>query len=82
MPYNPYGSRDQYEWSFPARWFNMKTDPVVLIGDEFWETVGGTGTYQSFISAVNEIGGEYRARIYREYWGIEPVNMGYDPWLR
>lgn len=72
LPYNPYGSRAKYAWSYPARWFNMKDDPVVLIGDEFWEKIGGTGTYQAFISAVNEIAPEYKDRIYREYLGIVP----------
>jgi hypothetical protein len=72
LPYNPYGRRTDYDWSFPARWFNMKEDPVVLIGNEFWEKIGGLGTYQSFIEAVNEIGKEYRDRIYREFLGIEP----------
>jgi hypothetical protein len=72
LPYNPYGSRDDYAWSFPARWFNMKEDEAVLIGDEFWEKIGGIGTYQAFIEAVNEIGREYKERIYREYLGIEP----------
>lgn len=72
LPYNPYGLRENYSWSFPARWFNMKEDKVVLIGDEFWNKIGGIGTYQSFIDAVNEIGIVYRERIYREYLGIEP----------
>lgn len=72
LPYNPYGRREDYNWSFPARWFNMKEDEVVLIGDEFWEKIGGMGTYQSFINAVNEIGVEYKNRIYREFLGIEP----------
>ena len=72
LPYNPYGTKENYQWSFPARWFNMQEDPVVLIGDEFWEKIGGSGTYETFIDAVNEIGREYRDRIYREYLGIEP----------
>jgi len=72
LPYNPYGRREEYSWSFPGRWFNMKEDEVVLIGDEFWEKIGGLGTYQSFINAVNEIGIEYKNRIYREFLGIEP----------
>ncbi|HEX8143334.1 MAG TPA: TdeIII family type II restriction endonuclease [Pyrinomonadaceae bacterium] len=72
LPYNPYGCKEDYAWSFPARWFNMTEDAVVLIGDEFWEKIGGPGTYQSFISAVNEIGKEYRNRIYKEYLEIEP----------
>ncbi|MDO8840715.1 TdeIII family type II restriction endonuclease [Methanocalculus sp.] len=80
LPYNPYGTRENYSWSFPARWFDMKHDDVVLIGDEFWETIGGAGTYNAFISAVNEIGVEYKERIYREYLGIEPPKT-YDPVL-
>ena len=72
LPYNPYGKREDYAWTFPARWFNMKEDEVVLIGDEFWEKIGGTGTYQAFITAVNEIGQGYRERIYRDFLGIEP----------
>ncbi|MEZ4525874.1 MAG: TdeIII family type II restriction endonuclease [Desulfobacterales bacterium] len=72
LPYNPYGTRDKYDWSFPQRWFNMQEDEVVLIGDEFWDKIGGTGTYQAFITAVNEIGPEYQERIYREYLGIDP----------
>ncbi|NKQ36571.1 MAG: TdeIII family type II restriction endonuclease [Chloroflexi bacterium] len=72
LPYNPYGRKEDYAWSFPAQWFNMKEDEVVLIGDEFWEKIGGLGTYQAFIEAVNEIGAEYKEQIYREYLGIEP----------
>ena len=72
LPYNPYGHRQDYDWKFPARWFNMQEDKVVLIGDEFWEKVGGVGTYQTFIEAVNEIGDKYQVQIYRDYLGIEP----------
>lgn len=78
LPYNPYGNdRSDYKWSFPARWFNMVEDEVVLIGNEFWDKVGGPGTYQAFIEAVNEIGPKYRERIYREFLGIE--HPPYDP---
>lgn len=72
LPFNPYGRKEDYDWGFPARWFDMKHDPVVLIGDEFWEKIGGLGTYQAFISAVNEIAPKYKDRIYREFLGIEP----------
>ena len=73
LPYNPYGvNREDYAWTFPARWFDMRNDPVVLIGRDFWDKIGGAGTYEAFLEAVNEIGGEYKDRIYREYLGIEP----------
>ncbi len=72
LPYNPYGKRENYSWSFPERWFRMKTDRNVLIGDEFWELIGGQGTYQMFVEEINELGLEYRHRIYREFLNIEP----------
>jgi len=78
LPYNPYGTRENYAWSFPARWFNMQTDPVVLIGEELWDMIGGAGTYHAFISAINEIGSPYRERIYREYLEIEPPEGSLD----
>lgn len=78
LPYNPYGTKENYSWSFPARWFNMRKDEVVLIGEEFWEKIGGLGTYRAFIDAVNEIGREYKDRIYREFLGIEPPADAYE----
>ena len=78
LPYNPFGRREDYSWAFPARWFDMKNDKVVLIGDEFWEKVGGLGTYKAFIDAVNGIGKEYKDRIYREFLGIEPPPSGLE----
>ena len=50
----------------------MKQDECVLIGNEFWERIGGKGTYQAFLDAVNEISADYKLRIYRDYLGIEP----------
>lgn len=72
LPYNPYGKRENYAWSFPERWFQMKTDKNVLIGDDFWDLIGGKGTYQMFIEEINKLGVEYRQRIYREFLNIEP----------
>lgn len=73
LPYNPYGtSKRDYKWAFPMRWFNMSDDPCVLIGNDFWDFIGGNGTYSHFVSEVNKLGKEYRQRIYREFLGIEP----------
>ncbi len=77
LPYNPYGKRENYEWSFPARWFNMKEDHSVLIGEELWDMIGGEGTYKYFITEINKLGTHYKERIYREYLGIEPPK-GFD----
>ena len=77
LPYNPYGKKADYNWSFPLRWFDMHNDESVLIGNEFWELIGGKGTYNNFISEINALGKEYRERIYREFLGIEPP-VGFD----
>lgn len=78
LPYNPYGrNRSDYAWSFPKRWFDMVNDESVLIGEEFWNLVGGEGTYQKFISEINKLGVTYKERIYREFLGIEPPE-GFD----
>lgn len=72
LPYNPYGKRKDYKWTFPMRWFNMHEDEAVLIGNEFWDLIGGEGTYKTFITEVNKLGKEYRERIYREFLEIDP----------
>jgi len=77
LPYNPYRIKENYAWKFTARWFDMKHDPCVLIGEETWNIIGGKGTYQFFIDQVNKLGKQYKERIYREYLGIEPPE-GFD----
>jgi len=72
LAYNPYGKKEDYKWSFPARWFDMRKDESVLIGDEFWELIGGEGTYSKFVAEINSLGKDYRERIYRDFLGIEP----------
>jgi hypothetical protein len=77
LPYNPYRIKENYSWTLPTRWFDMKHDPCVLIGEETWNLIGGEGTYQLFINEVNKLGKHYKERIYREYLGIEPPE-GFD----
>ena len=50
----------------------MYNDESVLIGNEFWDLIGGNETYKNFISEINSLGKQYRERIYREFLGIEP----------
>lgn len=72
LPYNPYGARKDYDWSIPNRWFDMKTDKSVLIGEELWDFIGGKGTYKTFITEVNKLGKHYKEQIYKDFLGIEP----------
>jgi hypothetical protein len=82
LPYNPYGKKKDYNWTFPMRWFNMHTDESVLIGDEFWELIGGKGAYKNFIKEINNLGKDYKERIYREFLQIEPPKDTFDSLLK
>jgi hypothetical protein len=72
LPYNPYGEKKDYQWSFPLRWFNMHEDESVLIGNEFWDLIGGKDTYSKFVQEINLLGIDYKERIYKEFLGIDP----------
>lgn len=72
LPYNPYGKKQEYNWGFAMRWFDMQNDSSVLIGNEFWDLIGGEGTYRNFIDEINSLGLVYKERIYREFLSIEP----------
>lgn len=78
LAYNPFGkTKADYKWPFADKWFCMKDDPCVLIGNEMWDLIGGKGTYQDFVSEINKLGIEYKERIYREYLRMEPPE-GYE----
>lgn|SRR5574341_346825 len=57
MAYNPYGSRrEDYKHSFSLQYLDMKN--AVLLGEEFWEIVGGKGTYEDLLEIYREVGRE------------------------
>lgn len=82
LPYNPYGAKTEYKWIFPLRWFDMQNDEAVLIGNEFWDMIGGPGTYKNFISEINKLGKEYKERIYRDFLNIEPPTTLFEDLLK
>jgi len=67
LPFNPLESREAYNHPFPMRWFDMRTERVVLIGAEFWDDVGGPGTWGSMLQVAEEVGDDLRRRILDEY---------------
>lgn len=75
LPYNPHGQKKDYSWGFTRRWFNVQEDEVVLIGDEFWDMIGGVGTYENFIKEINIIGKKYKERILREFLGLDSTSV-------
>lgn len=62
--YNPYGeNRADYGWGPPQRIFNMATDSCVLIGKDYWDTLGGAGFYEKLLAIAARVGAETRAQI-------------------
>lgn len=62
--YNPYGEeRTSYAHNPPMGIFNFHTDPVVLIGRDYWDTLGGAGTYDIILSIAREVGAETREML-------------------
>ena len=59
--YNPYGENKlSYSHNPPMSIFDFRHDDVVLIGREYWDTLGGPGTYEIVLSIAREIGAETR----------------------
>lgn len=55
--YNPTGdSQAQYNIGPPNKYFNMKTDKCVLIGVDYWDFLGGAGTYSRLLQLFDEVG--------------------------
>ncbi len=77
LTYNPFFKRELYKWAHVECWFNIENDNSILIGEEFWNMIGGEGTYKLFINEVNKLGAFYKEQIYRDYLGIEPPE-GFD----
>lgn len=62
--YNPYGNfKQDYAWSPPMRIFNFNTDPCVLIGKEYWDTLGGNGFYEEVLAIARQVGETTRRQI-------------------
>jgi hypothetical protein len=64
LPYNPYGeNKYDYGHTPPFKIFDMINDEVVLIGKEYWDVVGGEGTYDTLLELVEEVGKETRKTL-------------------
>jgi Type II restriction endonuclease, TdeIII len=70
LPYNPYITRDAYDWTQAMRIFDMRQDPCVLIGEEFWDNIGGSGTYNNLLDVFEEAGQEFLPQIQAYLKGI------------
>ncbi len=66
LPYNPYGEdRTDYDFKPPMGIFDFRRDPVVLIGRDMWDTIGGPGCYEDLIDIADKVGRETKDKIRR-----------------
>ena len=70
LPFNPYGTKKDYDHPHPFRWFNMREDNCVLMGKDFWDHLGGNGTYEALIKVFAVVGKAYKKKIRKEYLHI------------
>lgn len=64
--YNPGGPRrEDYKWSMPFKIFDMAHDECVLIGQEYWDFVGGKNTYIDLLDIFGEVGNKTRKKLKR-----------------
>ncbi|GBD37097.1 hypothetical protein HRbin36_02227 [bacterium HR36] len=69
MAFNPFGeSRSDYRHSIAQNYLDLKTE--VLLGAEFWDHLGGTGTYHDLLFVYAEAGLEIRLRL-QQLFSIE-----------
>jgi len=62
--YNPGGpKKTDYNWKIPSKIFNMTHDECVLIGPEYWNLIGGKGTYNSLLKIFEKVGNDTRAQL-------------------
>jgi len=55
--YNPYGiDKSTYKHSFVVNYMDLEDE--VLLGKEFWDLVGGPGTYEEILEIYQEVGRE------------------------
>jgi hypothetical protein len=62
--YNPGGeNRSDYNWTMPFKIFDMHKDKAVLIGEDYWNTLGNSNTYKELLKIFDKVGKETRKAI-------------------
>lgn len=70
LPDNPYKTKEAYDWHHPKRWFEMNKSPVVM-GKDFWDSIGGKGTFEELIEIFKEAGKITKPKIRKEFLGLD-----------
>ena len=67
LPYNPFGEKkSDYAHSPAFKIFDMVKDEVVIIGKDYWDLLGGRGTYEKILE-IAEASGDKTKKIINRY---------------
>lgn len=62
--YNPYGEdKSAYNHTPPMGIFDFHNDEAVLIGKEYWDTLGGPGSYEIILQIARDVGAKTRVLL-------------------
>jgi len=53
FPYNPFITREAYDHPFTRQIMDIQAE--VLMGEEFWDRIGGKGTYVELLDVIREV---------------------------
>ncbi len=74
MPYNPYFDKSFDRWT-TIKFFEPGKD--ILIGDEFWNKIGGKNTYTDLLDIFSDVGGQISENL-DEFIGTLEENDFYE----
>jgi len=60
VPHNPYG-RGEYRHVYPPALFDFEHE--MMLGEPFWEFVGGDGTYEELLEVYRRVGEDFAERL-------------------
>lgn len=60
MGYNPYDPQ-KFSWPLPLNYFNLRED--LLVGEDFWDFLGGPGAYRELLNIFEIAGKELKEKI-------------------
>ena len=63
----PYNKIKNYQDSLLTKWFDIQEDESVLIGDSFWNLIGGEGIYNNIMKEITLFGESSKKQICEEY---------------
>ncbi len=70
IPYNPYEPKPYERWTLQGL-FDLRQE--VLVGQEFWDLLGGKGTYEDLLKVFEQAGLELYSEIDRK---MKNLNRG------